>query len=91
VLSKAGRTIITSAAGDEVSYMGPYEDDDIRSGEFFLERGDTVTEAFTRATDKTEVFTRRNSASAQRLRQPRGDNGCDRGRIPHIRCRRYHI
>jgi hypothetical protein len=52
VLSEAGRTIITSAAGDEVSYMGPYEDDDIRSGEFFLEelftfleRGDTVTEA----------------------------------------------
>jgi hypothetical protein len=66
-----GRVIITSSAGDEVSYKGPMEGDSIRSGEFFLEelftrleRGYTVKKAFEEATEVTEVFTRKGGADA---------------------------
>jgi YVTN family beta-propeller protein len=65
-LSKAGRTIITSATAQEESYKGPEEPDGIRSGEFFMEefftrlgRSDNIKAAFEFATTKTEAFTRR--------------------------------
>jgi PKD repeat protein len=73
VVSKSGRVVISSSADNEVSHKGPYENDsgqEIRSGEFFLEelftsleRGASLRAAFEEATEKTEVFTRRNNAS----------------------------
>ena len=69
-LSKAGRIVITSSSSDEESYKGPKEPDGIRSGEFFMEelfqqlrRGYTLKDAFTEATDQTEIYTRRGSHS----------------------------
>jgi lipopolysaccharide export system protein LptA len=74
-VSKSGRVVISSSAADEVSHKGPYENDsgvEIRSGEFFmeelftfLERGETIREAFIRATERTEIFTRRDSVSGE--------------------------
>jgi hypothetical protein len=62
---KEGRVIITSAAADEVSYKGLQEQDQIRSGEFFIESlfhklvdGKSLTISFEAATEETEVFTR---------------------------------
>ena len=70
-LSGDGRIIVTSAAGDEVSYKGPQESDGIRSGEFFLEeffnqlgRGYNLKDAFQEATKTTEDFTPRDGNSA---------------------------
>jgi hypothetical protein len=69
-LSKAGRVIVTSAAGDEQSYKGPNEPDNVRSGEFFLEelfrqldQGYSLREAFVTATTRTEVFTRKGGSA----------------------------
>ena len=66
VLSKSGRTIITTAAADEVSYKGPKEPDGIRSGEFFIESffhqlslNHSLKTAFELATDETEHQTLR--------------------------------
>jgi len=70
-VAKSGRIIITSAAADEESYKGPKEDDDIRSGEFFLEEffkqlanGYSFRKSFELATDKTEKFTGKGGNSA---------------------------
>ena len=59
------RVVISSAAADEVSYKGPLESDGIRVGEYFIEelfefldQGDNLLDAFTLATQKTEIFTR---------------------------------
>jgi hypothetical protein len=65
-LSAPGRILVTSAAADELSYMGPIEQaDGIRSGEFFidefmqqLERGDSIRGAFTVAAEATRAYTR---------------------------------
>jgi hypothetical protein len=69
-LSGKNRVIITSAADNEPSYKGPKEPDDIRSGEFFLEelfqrlgRGTSFKEAFEKATQSTEIYTRRGGDS----------------------------
>ena len=69
-----GRVIVTSSADDEVSYKGPMEGDNIRSGEFFmeelftrLERGYTLRNAFEEATEATEVFTRRGGDEANAI------------------------
>jgi hypothetical protein len=74
-VSKSGRVVISSAAADEVSHKGPYEEDsgvEIRSGEYFmeelftyLERGYTVRDAFIEATEKTEIYTRRDSVTGE--------------------------
>ncbi|MBI5664011.1 MAG: hypothetical protein HZC49_02805 [Nitrospirae bacterium] len=74
-VSKSGRVVISSSADNEVSHKGPYESDsgvEIRSGEFFmeelftfLERGYTIKDAFEEATEKTEIFTRRDSVSGE--------------------------
>jgi hypothetical protein len=74
-VSKSGRVVISSSAADEVSHMGPYENDSgtvIRSGEYFmeelftyLERGYPVREAFITATERTEIFTRRDSVTGE--------------------------
>jgi len=68
----AGRIVITSAASNEESYMGPNEPDNIRSGEFFIEEffkelaeGSSVKAAFEGATGKTESYTRKGSGAAQ--------------------------
>jgi hypothetical protein len=65
-LSKPGRVIVTSAAANELSYKGLTEQDNIRSGEFFIEeffnqlwRGYSLTTAFEKATASTDRFTRR--------------------------------
>jgi YVTN family beta-propeller protein/parallel beta-helix repeat protein len=70
VLSKAGRVIVTSAAGDEQSYKGPNEPDNIRSGEYFLEElfrelnlGHSLREAFVVATERTGIFTRKGGSA----------------------------
>jgi YVTN family beta-propeller protein len=70
-LSKAGRTIITSATAQEESYKGPEEPDGIRSGEFFMEeffarlgRSDNLKAAFEFATAKTEAFTRKGDGNS---------------------------
>ena len=72
-LSKAGRTIITSATAWEVSYKGLKEDDGIRSGEFFIEelfqqlwRGASLKAAFEQTTQRTEMFTRSGHISANK-------------------------
>ena len=69
-LSGPGRILITSSASSEVSYKGALEEDDIRVGEFFLEEffhsledGSTLRNAFTEATEKTEIFTRSEASS----------------------------
>ncbi|RKZ89973.1 MAG: hypothetical protein DRR19_10925 [Candidatus Parabeggiatoa sp. nov. 1] len=79
-LSGSNRVIITSAAADEVSYKGPKEPDDIRTGEFFMEalfqrlgRGASFKDAFETATDLTEIYTRRGGNSAN-LDNPYFDN-----------------
>jgi alpha-tubulin suppressor-like RCC1 family protein len=69
-LSAQGRTIISSAAADEVSYKGPTEPDGIRVGEYFLEeffkelgKGYTLKHSFEEATGKVELLTRRDSSN----------------------------
>jgi 6-phosphogluconolactonase (cycloisomerase 2 family) len=64
-LSKPGRIIITSTADNEVSYKGPKEPDEVRSGEYFIEalfaqfaQGQSLKTAFELATQSTELFTR---------------------------------
>jgi ELWxxDGT repeat protein len=66
----AGRMIISSAAPDEVSYKGPYENDG-RSGEFFLEElftqlehGETFKQAFIAASEATRIYTQKGGASS---------------------------
>ncbi|MBI5664013.1 MAG: chitobiase/beta-hexosaminidase C-terminal domain-containing protein, partial [Nitrospirae bacterium] len=66
-----GRVVITSSAEDEVSYKGPMEGDNIRSGEFFLEElftrlehGNPIRQAFEEATEATEIFTWRGGEDA---------------------------
>ena len=70
-LSKSGRLVITSSAEDEFSYKGLQEPDGIRSGEYFMEalfqqlgRGENFHQAFSTATQQTELFTTRGSLSA---------------------------
>ena len=65
------RVVITSSASNEVSYKGPLESDGIRVGEYFIEelfesldQGDSLLDAFTLATNKTEVFTRESDSTA---------------------------
>jgi hypothetical protein len=79
-LSGSNRVIITSAAANEVSYKGPKEPDDIRTGEFFIEelfqrlgRGASFKDAFETATELTEIYTRRGGPSAN-LDNPYFDN-----------------
>lgn len=67
-LSKSGRVIITSASADEASYKGPMENDNVRSGEFFLEeffnslgKGESLGDAFDLANEKTKIFTKKNN------------------------------
>jgi hypothetical protein len=69
-LSGLNRVIITSAAANEVSYKGPKEPDDIRTGEFFMEelfqrlrRGASFQQAFEKATEFTEIYTRSGSSA----------------------------
>lgn len=64
-ISKEGRVVITSAAENEESYKGPIENDGIRDGEFFISEllkwlgnSSSLTDAFKKATDSTEIFTR---------------------------------
>jgi hypothetical protein len=74
-VSNSGRVVISSAAADEVSHKGPYEEDsgvELRSGEFFMEelftylgRGYTIKDAFVEATERTEIFTRRDSVTGE--------------------------
>ncbi|MEM7017709.1 MAG: chitobiase/beta-hexosaminidase C-terminal domain-containing protein, partial [Pseudomonadota bacterium] len=63
-LSKTGRIVITSAAADEESYKGPLEEDNVRSGEFFMEelfqrlgQGKPFSNAFNNAVIRTELYT----------------------------------
>ncbi len=65
------RVVISSAAADEVSYKGPKEADNIRSGEYFLEelfqelgRGASLGDAFQMASANTATFTRRGGQAA---------------------------
>jgi len=73
-VSDAGRIIVTSSAADEVSYKGPNEPDNIRSGEYFLEalfkqlgRGDSLARAFRKATRITEIYTRRGGSNSSTI------------------------
>jgi len=68
--TNGGRVVITSAATDEVSYKGPNEGNNARSGEFFLEefftqleRGYTFRQAFVDATTATRLFTQKGGNS----------------------------
>ena len=73
-LSKGGRMIITSARADEKSYKGPMEDDNIRSGEFFLEelfdelrRGYSFRSSFEYAAKKILSFTSQGAGDYRQL------------------------
>lgn len=64
ILSKAGRIIITSTTQEEVSYKGPKEPDQVRSGDYFMEaffaefeQGHSLQDAFTMATNHVEILT----------------------------------
>lgn len=68
-LSKPKRVIITSAAGEELSYKGPKEPDGIRGGEYFIEvlfqqlkDGKPFKMAFEKATEETERHVPRNKS-----------------------------
>ena len=70
-LSASGRMIVTSAASNEESFKGPKEPDNIRVGEYFLEaffkewgKGVSLSEAFKKSTNRTEIFTRRGGLSS---------------------------
>ncbi|MFT5506095.1 MAG: hypothetical protein ACI8XC_003820, partial [Gammaproteobacteria bacterium] len=74
-VSKPGRIIIASSAGDEESYKGALEDDDIRVGEYFieefmkqLERGNSFEGGFNVATKITEIYTRRSDSESNQNR-----------------------
>jgi hypothetical protein len=63
-LSKAGRIIVASSAGDEPSYRGPLDPTGVRDGEFFitslfneLGRGENLRDGFLSAVERVEIHT----------------------------------